>query len=829
MEKGRNTPIITPNVIHEPYERPRAFERFEEIEAAVRKISGRESAEILDEIGRKINIYYKNLTPRKCQEENNAFGLPTDLSIDRTIIDIPLHKLFKEVKNEGPDRKITPLLISFDPYQPLIRIFMQEMVHSSIERLARLIYLFYQIENIYIQPSREAEEIIFTLEQRRLESSGEILDPVIRKRLLLSIDALLMAAYELDNSWAYFGAENAQNILSLLTEGKYGLLLFNDMIELAKRGIVFPPQLFSLMRRINQGRRGISVNDLIFFYDNGRRLKNLEPPNILISGMNRAWEYTYEEMEEFIPPSLRQSSILALGSCIGLNEIQRAKMLGLSGRIIGVDREPRITAIRKSLVLKNELTYDNFPEVPPAQIYQIQKESNYIHLCAELPLTLEKLQELARSNGAGDLSDVRIISDQRASALYLSGDSFLESIRTSLLLLHQNRGGVYFLTRGLTDRLVVDLVIRIGPRENKVLCLEHTSGISIEAPLVKGNQLFLGQFQIGKRRINQDNYSLPFQKERQSQSLEQKVICSSLEYIYQFISLEFGSACFLVAHVDGGSFDKDLIFAYAKKIGLPVPLPPIIKTEEEKKQYLKFLDFLGEVIILAQENPELLQNILLPPVNIEGEIFFALNNAIYFFVTNLRNNFGFRMKFVNAARRIKVLFETTPLLNIVPSERRCQSWDKIFDIEQQLRSQMWGEILNRVTRLTFLRDYPYTYLYFFINSEKSFHFIFDNVIFPAILRSMGISTGTIIWEGDADYERIINQVILKIRSRGRHRMDFSTIESPEYFQSLIEKLKDYDQIIHLWELVVDVANTIFLTKSRQLFGACCVGLPHINY
>jgi hypothetical protein len=582
-------------------------------------VTGNETAEQLNDVAEKINNYYKKLTlgdfiKGHFKEDNPHLPInPEDESssiLECNIIDI-YRSLRKDELSLADKDLVLNIFHEQDVFQSLISEVSCQFRAMSAEKLGALLYLCYQIKNPFRLPSQQAIEIT-DMAYKKTQAKNESINcegPVL-ERISAMVDEFFLASIYWKSAWSYFGQERSSQFLEILLSDKYGDKLFNDLKKFAEESrLICPPQIFSILKNAGDITNP-DIRELFKeIYDTRatslHELASKGGLNYQITGLERATEYP--NMAELIPEDFKEALYVSLGGAVGIIEIERAKELGLKGPIIIVDKAGKKQSIENSLVLRNELVYTTGnPCLSQKEIQDIIDSSPcpVYYLQTNLPMAEDTLNKFLSANDISKYHKV-VIMDQRASALYLKGQNLLDSINSSVSLLRENKG-VYFLTRGLGDRLFMDIVIEIGDEELAFYrYMHHTSGFTerdITGFIHPANSSQL--IGNGKAKNNKMTQSQTH-KETEEFSINKKI--NALRNIIKLFSTRFNHP--IEYKPDGIDYSEILVMAYAQTENFPISM----NSDDFKNKPEPYYYVIG---ILA----DLLKKVKEPNPNLEIEI-----------------------------------------------------------------------------------------------------------------------------------------------------------------------------------------------------------------
>lgn len=786
------------------------------------KVKGNDTSEELDNIARTLNLYYSELTVRDILRERESYNLTEeDVSLLEEQSGRRIKDIFDEESGEkaGTDRQYDGIRLfgRIDVFTPLILKAADLLTNAKPQVAASLIYLLYQIENPFLIPSPMAKYLVSQANNRfkekyALEGLTASYEPALLSKVERMVDEFVLAGRSWKSAWAYFGSEQAQKFLDLLLDDQYGLRLLNDLIDFAAKDyLIAPPQIVGFARQIN-GETQDYVGAILDLYRHGGSLSGLAINNdaiYQISGLQRAEEYGHY-LSDWIDDDLRSRAILSLGGGLGLLEVRRMKALGLTGPLVVVDKYSPEILLERSLVFRNEFKYSiGNPVLTQAEIKSMlsQSDNPLFFIRETLPLSSQEVSELLLQNGIE--IPVGIIFDQRASALYLSGVDFLASIRSSVNLLSQ-KGGLFFCTRGWADKLFVDQVLRVnkapstGKSSVDILLLHHTNSFfSSGKPLISGKlEPAKGIFfaEGGTRYVRQADGSLTtgqFQVGRLSEELDIQQRVKTVGLIIDTFDQRFGH----LIRDDSRQLSYSRLFtvAYAKSKGLPLWIPANLPSglipsyEEIIDQLVKFIDaYQGDRNGFEQSD----WTIRTMPREFENGI-----RAINLFMRD-------------AVRNTDLLIEPVQFLEDSLHRLHQIAYTPMEDLSQQRQARHLYDRFNR------------KYFQDFLHHTEGMNF--SHVVANAILKLVGLPDEQLPFQSlftakekevlHADYQIILDQIQRKIIFLNKgldYRMDFSHLQTPQYFRFIIEVLEIKDKKASLWQDIIAFIDSNLDVRTFQ--------------
>lgn len=624
---------------------------FGQVEAILNGISGQETAHELDLMATDINNYYAQLSLSDIINDKAYHSWPiSKLNFIKHASVRDLHKRLRMGDLSPSERhKVFDFFSQVDPFAPLIKYLREGPMSKGIDRACAgsLAYLLYEIDNPYQGPGAESELIYNNAQQLwQKQGSARHLPKRVKTNIKTGIDEFVLTSTSWKNAWAYFGAYRAKEFLQVLQDPIYGGKLFEDLARFAEAGkLITPAQLFGFFPLLEQG----SMTDLFIgfkqLYDRGGNLWDLTRDNGInyqISSLSRVKEYSQRIagheltlLEEWVSEEWRGGIMLSLGGALGIVEIGRGELLDWKGEIVIIDKYPLEESLEHAVVIEDEFSYrDGDPRISRDRLEEIINSRPITYLTAEMPQSAESitglLQETIKEKSQ---KPIRVINDQRASALYLSGQARLDQIRAALELLKE--GGVYYFSKTFADKLTTDQVMQVDETGLvKWLAMSHTNAfLTQDVPLVNGafTPLMIPLLVENITRTVPSGLA-PQQLARQSTELMAQLQLQAI----QMIEDEFTQKFLLIRGYDpGASFDELLVYAFAASQNLPVLIPPQVDAAH-REEFLNIVSRLTQLWVLLSKRPELVSDVDFKIRGTYTPFFAAAVSGVNTFLENVR-------------------------------------------------------------------------------------------------------------------------------------------------------------------------------------------------
>lgn len=505
--------------------------------------------------------------------------------------------------------------------------------------------------------------------------------------------------------------------------------------------------------------------------------------------------------------------MVSLGGAVGLIEAGRARRLGLSGPIYIVDQQSRDYTLQHTLALRNELTFTNGnPALTPEEIetYLSSSPAPIMHIQTTLPKTVEELRVLLGIDNKNE--KVKIIFDQRATALYLTGQDMLDSIRVSLELLDSE--GIYFLTRAYANRVFVDFVIRKDNDEvSRAELVHHSNSFFAQGTsLVEGtlSPRRRALFVEGTMRKDTGNNTLIFQSERESENLTRQHILQTIETIGEIFMRQYPYIIF--DPLDAASFSNFLAYAYALTQENPMLFVPHNLPTKMLPFYEEAIKQLAYVISIYQKDPTLLENQNFSIPEAPGFSYVAITISSFF--KKVEENPSILEE---PLKLLKQLYESTPLVAVPPATTLLyHPTTSMLPPDIPLLAQ--EAMLNRF-RKKFSQKFDHAFM------DPIEGIIYTELVIDAILEMAGFDIGVKRWisgkeilgEDLEDYHRILQAIQKKILAAGKDKnsqaLNLSEIKNRKSFYSSLLCLPQVRD--NIWQEVMDFIGTHLQMRSLQ--------------
>lgn len=371
------------------------------------------------------------------------------------------------------------VLLPFLPlYLPLRAAWQRGFEEKSApEDQAKYLHFIYGVENNFMEYS-EAIRIIVKrsfhewdeaeFEQKILKP--ENLDDVLGK-IQRGVEEMGLAAISSKSAWAYVGSELPDQFIKYLLrvdDRKNARLLFNDLIGLAKQNqFIYPPQLYYIFR-ILLPQNGIKSDDnlrqmLDEFYGHGHSLLEFgDKLNFIVTGENRGVEFASKEKKLFAETD-RTGICFFPFSGPPIDSLIKAVRMTWQGPLVTADIANQEKLLNRALALPDEFDQSSQPYTVESlrerilelsgqlgDSYPLDDENWVHHSTVRLPD--EQLYQKMKNAG-----EVTAILNQRGVMLYLNKGEQLRQIFNDFKLLSNKPYSVVIFTRGVVDRLMVDI------------------------------------------------------------------------------------------------------------------------------------------------------------------------------------------------------------------------------------------------------------------------------------------------------------------------------------------------------------------------------------
>lgn len=810
-------------------------------------VKGGENAKELDEIALKINCHYRSLNVSNILKESEVYGISrqeiTYLQQFGHLKLIDLHRRLQSKKSSKNNLENKLDTVAFELFKkkdvlaPLIDGVSNLFQDVPISRATSLVYLLYQIENPFMEPSEEARSMVNRAMKNYVKYSEstnilKILDKEglptktfpqeILDHLAGTVDQFIMITKKWKSAWSYFGEERANTFLEMFKDEKYGTYLFFDLLACMHVGkLIAPPQIYSVLKSLG-GLEDNSMEKLKKLYDERHFISENIHINYQISGLQRADEYPLEKLwenrwKDLIDP---RGIVISMGAATGVIDAIRASKWGLEGPLVAIDSVDFATLMRSAIVFNNEFRFKRGDaHLSESEIWDAggDKFRNMRRIRAKLPLNTREMLELLRSINIYDFAfnslPISIIFNQRASALYLHGDDLLKSIKTDLNLLAGNKEkfGLYFLTKGWANRLFVDLVFKIKGADVSLDFLHHTNSFySSEQTIIQGvyeptNSILFAE--NGSRFVKNNGDGLiatSFQDGRMSEALSDQQKLHSIKLITEEFGKKFNQ---LIPTLD---YNFSQLFAiayvYYKNLFLYVP-------ENIPKKYLStyeyYIDLIAQVLSFHKGQPDNISKLIdgMKKTNISNSYpswFIEAHSCLISFFSEIRKNKNILDKPIKWMEDALATTHQTAIIRpknmrIVKKSERKKVDEiipinlKSYQIARAFNEQFGGHefrlfpgeigpadfVINTILELLGLTQYS-TILPKEISKEQ--------------LKEFRLNDTLIIWE--------IRKKIEKLNKNEIYKMDFSRISNPYNYRYYLRVLESIDGDAGLWERVI---------------------------
>ncbi|KKS97511.1 MAG: hypothetical protein UV73_C0008G0031 [Candidatus Gottesmanbacteria bacterium GW2011_GWA2_43_14] len=375
----------------------------------------------------------------------------------------------------------------FLPYLPLYAYLRQEWQsrfdrQTTPENQAKYIQFIYHIENIFMEEPPLVRSMVEELYHEWLESDipGKVGIPgepeEVFDKLTNSFSQLGLAAVSAYSAWSYTGRQMPKEFLDyLLNDEKRdkAMLLFNDIVGFSEKGkLIYPPQLLYIFRFLLPEnlrlKDGVSLTEILDnLYENGRNLLDyVNELNFIVTSDKRSDEYKRHQKELLEGVNL-QGTMLSVFSGPPVDALLKHMKFRFLGPLYTVDAAGETELFERAMAIPNEFRQDENPYTEKklrkrtgrliekvntrvAGAYPVEGGTWNHHLTTPLP-DLAKVRQFL-----GD-QKVTLLLNQRGGALYLTPSDELREIFDNISVLSAEEGSLYILTRGLPDRLVVDI------------------------------------------------------------------------------------------------------------------------------------------------------------------------------------------------------------------------------------------------------------------------------------------------------------------------------------------------------------------------------------
>lgn len=418
-------------------------------------------------ISKKITAYLASLTPESVLKSPEIISqdLKEESSVKIRSIELAIQNLQNlpdQKRSLAQYRREEIFAIGFDPAQRLRR-FLHERIECKVS-VAEHIFLLLSIEN----PFLEIPLFYYSLANELLSRADPSLfsDEQERQRTELSTGDLLadiLFAAETNNRLHDSGCYQylAQQLLMAMRDPKICIFIINDIINLAKRGLLCLPQLYKIIEALTQEEEEqageeLNYTEALFAYYKRNpagfaaddRFKNL---NYIVTAENRLAVPNIQ----FDRPDMAMAIIVGPGS-IPLAKQQAVNLSGSRpGRpfLITIDPLTEEQLSEQGIIIKNELL--------PGQGRDIVCKPkgpflNHRHIIGAVPEALVTLGQIIGSKSLmSQLSEIAII-DQRAVFLYQDPPKQLEALREYVSILEGFCGkGLLALSNGIAAKRLV--------------------------------------------------------------------------------------------------------------------------------------------------------------------------------------------------------------------------------------------------------------------------------------------------------------------------------------------------------------------------------------